>query len=746
MKKIMTNMVLISLLILSMTLIAVPITRCVDEDPVHIYYDGSKISGSPGPIVYSGPCTTPYFDFTVKVQWDTLPNPAQVNWADVSMVEKSSFGITFDPLSTTLYNPSPNWIWVIVHVPTAGLPAGTYYANIYADTTAQGPNKTPKVAGTDGFFRFVKTPCVPTTANVVFGQIGVGNDFTGTVLAIDGTTNLGVGDLPKTYTWNIGDSHTFEYASPLVVTVNGKQYVWTSTSGLSTAQSGTIIVPSAGGSVTGYYKTQYYLTVTSPYDTPGGMGWYDDGTTAYATLATGTVDIIPGWVKAVFIGWSGDASGTGLTSDAILMDGAKTAVADWKIQYYLSVVTDPSNLPTIPGADWYDHCTYVDLTAPGIVPVSTGVQYRFDYWDVDGTPVSGNPITIHMNTYHTATAHYIVQYYLTLATDPAGVSTPSGEGWYDGGTCAPISTDEYVDIVLGSSRYRFNGWTTVDMQEIADPSLTSTTVLMDKAKTVTANYVTQYYLTVKTDPEGLVTILGEGWYDKCTYVELTAPSVTGYVFVYWDVDAINVEGNLITVHMDTWHTATAHYWLELEYEQFVTDSSFNVITKFDTVWTPKDLRKTTYKLASTNPGQFMLNIKIHNTWPVAISPTISFTIDPDFILKGADPIQVHDGYGKTGNRIPATVTYNPETGIGTVTMGNIDPCVTLYLTVHMEYEPARGYFDKTEMQTWKSMLGHGMDTFLCGYNVEVPGPFPFDVADTSSTTITDPIVVLGSED
>jgi hypothetical protein len=135
---------------------------------------------------------------------------------------------------------------------------------------------------------FVTVTAPPVvTATVTFGQVGLGTDFTGIVLTV-GTDSWGVNDLPHTYTWNIGDIHTFAYGSPLVVDA-GKQYVWASTSGLSTAQSGSITVPSGGGSVTGYYKTQYYLTVTSPYDTPSGMGWYDDGTTAYATLATGTV-------------------------------------------------------------------------------------------------------------------------------------------------------------------------------------------------------------------------------------------------------------------------------------------------------------------------------------------------------------------------------------------------------------------------------------------------------------------------
>jgi PKD repeat protein len=79
--------------------------------------------------------------------------------------------------------------------------------------------------------------------------------------------------------------------------------------------------------------------------------------------------------------------------------------------------------------------------------------------------------------------------------------------------------------------------------------------------------VVQYYLTVETDPADIVTIPGEGWYDNCTYVNLTAPQYvnvsvdTRYRFDYWDVDGVSqgIGVNPITVHMDSPHTATAHY-------------------------------------------------------------------------------------------------------------------------------------------------------------------------------------------
>jgi hypothetical protein len=231
------------------------------------------------------------------------------------------------------------------------------------------------------------------------------------------------------------------------------------------------------------WKTQYYLTVVSPYDTPGGMGWYDKDATAYATLVSGIVDLAPGQ-RAVFTGWTGDASGTGLTSDAITMSGPKTATALWVIQWYLDVDVAPPEAGTVPGEDWYNHCTTVTLTAPEYLPSeagTSGVRYKFSSWDVDGTPVTGNPIDVHMDAPHIATAHYTVQ----------------------------------------------------------------------------------YYLTVKTDPEGIATIPGEGWYDACTWKTLTAPLEPDvkYLFAYWDVDSffdVFLE-NVIKVHMDAPHTATAHY-------------------------------------------------------------------------------------------------------------------------------------------------------------------------------------------
>jgi hypothetical protein len=412
----------------------------------------------------------------------------------------------------------------------------------------------------------------PPTATVTFSQVGVGTDFSGVVLTVDGTY-YGVNDLPKSFTWNVGTDHSFEYYSRL--TVNGKQYVWTRTEGLSTAQSGTIHVESGGGTVTAYYKTQYlvtftqtgsgvaptvtysidsgtpvsdtvpfsvwvdsgssisytyqdivydgadtryvltevnpaspqtvtssltitgtyktqyYLSVVSPYDTPSGMGWYDAGATAYATLAYGTEDLGQG-KRAVFTGWTGDASGTGLTSDPITMNGPKTAIALWVIQWYLNVSVAPPEAGTVSGEGWYNNCTTVTLTAPEYLPSeegTNGVRYKFSYWDVDGTAKEDNPIYVHMDAPHIATAHYTPQYCLTVKTEPAGIKV-------------------WVNNVKVDTPYQC-------------------------------------------------------WYNPCTEVTITAPLEPNetYLFAYWTVDTTPEPflENVITVHMDGPKTATAVY-------------------------------------------------------------------------------------------------------------------------------------------------------------------------------------------
>jgi hypothetical protein len=538
---------------------------------------------------------------------------------------------------------------------------------------------------------------------VTMAQTGLGSDFTGSIVTVD-STGYTFSMLPVSFWWDSSSSHAFSFSSPLVVNV-GKQYVWTSTTGLSTSQTGSMTITTYG-SVTGNYKTQYYLTVTSPYGTASGQGWYDSGSTAYAALNTGAIDQGNG-TKRVFTDWTVDASGTNyVQSNPIVMNGQRTAAANWKTQYCVTfaqtgldssasgtvltvngnpvtfgalpyslwvdsggtvtssfnnvssstsgkqfiligvtgqpspiTVTSPASatgnyvtqyqitfnqtgvgndftgsivtvdstgytFSMLPVSFWWDSSSSHAFSFSSPLPVNISKQYNWvsttglatvqngvlnvagsgnvignyavenkycvtfdqagvstDYLGtvviVDGTgyavsqlPVSfwvdvssvhtfayQSPLTVSSNGKQyvwtsttglsnsqngsiavtgsgSVVGNYKTQYYLSLATNPLGITTPSGEGWYDAGTNASISTVAFVDIVPGTSRYRFNGWTTTNIAEIADPNRSPTTVLMDEGKTVTANYAVQYKITldqagVNTDfTGGIVTIDG----------------------------------------------------------------------------------------------------------------------------------------------------------------------------------------------------------------------------------------------
>ncbi|HDH44639.1 MAG TPA: hypothetical protein ENG66_04535, partial [Thermococcus sp.] len=120
-----------------------------------------------------------------------------------------------------------------------------------------------------------------SVAEITFNVNGLNDDATGDILTVDGV-NYEYSDLPITFTWEIGSTHTFAWASP-VPAAAGKQYAWESTTGLSTKQSDTIVVPQGGGEITAIYKIQYQLTISvalgsGTTDPAPGTYWYDSGT------------------------------------------------------------------------------------------------------------------------------------------------------------------------------------------------------------------------------------------------------------------------------------------------------------------------------------------------------------------------------------------------------------------------------------------------------------------------------------
>ena len=527
----------------------------------------------------------------------TITAPSTITWAwktqyavtfGHSGLDSSSSGTVATVNGTPIsYGQLPYTMWA---------DSGDSITYSYNNVSSSTPGKTFVLIGVTGLpSPITVTSPMTVTGNyktqyeVTFNQTGVGSDFSGTIVRIDGT-DYNYGALSSSFWWDNGSSHTFSFYSPLVVNIS-KQYDWASTSGLSTLQNDTLFI-SGSGSVTGNYGVENKVQITFSQ-------------TGVNTDFTGTV---------------------------VTIDGVNYTVT------------------ALPLPFWWDTNSIHTFTYQSPLIVTPNAQ-QYVWTSTSGLSTLQND-TITATTSGNITGNYKTQYYLILTTEPSGVNSPSGAGWYDANTNATISTTAFVDIVPGCSRYRFNGWTTADMTEIADPTRSPTTVLIDEAKTVTANYAaqyvvvfkqsgvgsdftgtvvaidtinynftslpatffwdngtthsfdfqspltvtpnaksyvwtstsglstqqsdpivvmsfgnitgnyeTQYYLTVAISPPGITTILGQGWYNDSATVTLTAPPVSNYSFAYWLVNGVSQGAgvNPITLTMNAAQNATAQY-------------------------------------------------------------------------------------------------------------------------------------------------------------------------------------------
>jgi hypothetical protein len=205
-------------------------------------------------------------------------------------------------------------------------------------------------------------------------------------------------------------------------------------------------------------------------------------------------------------------------------------------------------------------------------PVSggEGIRYVWTSWSDGGTQTHFYVVP---SSVETVTANYKTQYQVTFSqtgldtTATGTVVTVGGtpktitdlpySDWFDSGTTYSYSTP--VTSSFSGTRFR--------LTEVTGPAAP-----IGASGTVIGNYVTQYLLTVLTDPLGLNpqptrNPAGEAgsadswWYDADTSVTLTAQPVNKYVFSYWIIDTVSQASGLnpISVTMDAAHAATARY-------------------------------------------------------------------------------------------------------------------------------------------------------------------------------------------
>ena len=232
------------------------------------------------------------------------------------------------------------------------------------------------------------------------------------------TENGDTSPSPGEYWYDVGTVVNIEAVSP--VAGYGERYIFKSWRGTglgsySGSNPSASLVLNDPITQTSSWVHQYFVNVSSVFGVIGGGGWYNSGATAYATLDQSTINESSS-VRQFFEGWTGDALGTGLTSDSVAVNSPKSVVASWKKQYL--VIFDQTGLPagssanvlvdsfnhSLPYSVWVDESSKVDFVYPNQVSISPGSSYRL------AVPLAQSPIEVNSPT--NLTAQYTLKHTL----------------------------------------------------------------------------------------------------------------------------------------------------------------------------------------------------------------------------------------------------------------------------------------------------------------------------------------------
>jgi hypothetical protein len=240
--------------------------------------------------------------------------------------------------------------------------------------------------------------------------------------------------------------------------------------------------------------------------------------------------------RYLFTSWS---DGNNLTSRTIIISefALTSYTANYQTQYYLSVDSgygDPE------GEGWYDAGSTASFSVASSVSVSEGERLLFTGWAGDSSSSSPSSSLV-MDAPKQVYAEWQTQYYLSVNSD---YGSPEGEGWYDVGSTAPFNIASTVTISEGT-RGLFTSWS-----GDANSTSSSATLVMDAPKQVSAEWQTQYYLTIDS---GYGITEGEGWYDAGSTASFNVASSvdisegTRGIFTGWSGDSSSTSSSATLV-------------------------------------------------------------------------------------------------------------------------------------------------------------------------------------------------------
>lgn len=213
---------------------------------------------------------------------------------------------------------------------------------------------------------------------------------------------------------------------------------------------------------------------------------------------------------------------------------ATTYTAVFKTQHQLTTSVNPVSSGSISAnpssADgWYDAGQSVQLTA------TANSGYSFSGW-IGTVNSNNNPLTLTVNGPVTQTANFTQNPVpITIGSSPAGrtftynsvtYTTPKQFDWQPNSQ----HTIAFISPQNGSAgtRYIFDRWS--DNSSVQNSRVIT---VPSSAATYTANFTTQYQLTMNAGAGGTVSPLSGNWYDAGQQVQISAVPNSGFTFGSW---------------------------------------------------------------------------------------------------------------------------------------------------------------------------------------------------------------------
>ena len=343
--------------------------------------------------------------------------------------------------------------------------------------------------------------------------------------------------------------------------------------------------------------------------------------------------------------------------------GNRNLVANFQGQqqsYTITVSANPTNGGTVTGGGSYNQgqqCTVSATPATG---------YTFLRWTENGTQVSTNAnYTFTVTGNRNLVAQFQQQNYtISVSANPSNGGTVTGGGAYHyGDNCTVIATP--------TNGYTFLRWTENGNQVSTNATYTFT---VTGNRTLVAQFQQQSYtITATANPTNGGTVTGGGTFNYGQSCTLTATPATGYTFVRWTKNGMQVSTNATYTFTVT---ESAAYVAQFSVQSFTVNVSANptdggTLTGGGTFnygqnCTVTATANTGYNFVNWTEGGNVVSTNTHYTFPVTSNRTLvaNFTLQTFQITATVDPAEGGNALGggtyNYGDEVTITVETNED--------------------------------------------------------------------------------------